>query len=86
MFSLKVEPGRLIVADRYGFRAIAKEVEDQPLEAVKFMEEDEQHAKLAVGPRSQYRTSDEFLDAIDEASRQYRQGARDYFKRSTTDE
>jgi len=79
VFGNKIRPGQLIHADKHGFLVIPEE--DQPglLEAARFMDSNECKTVIAAARASRGKTMEESLSDINEASKKFKQVAREKF-------
>lgn len=82
VFGRKVSPGDLIHADKHGFMVITPEEQPQLLEASKFMDTNECETVIAAARNSSGLTTEEILENLSKASRQFRDNARQKFARS----
>jgi regulator of RNase E activity RraA len=81
VFGRKVSPGDLIHADKHGFMVITPEEQPQLLEAAKFMDTNECETVIAAARNSSGLTTEEILDNLSTASRQFRDNAKQKFAR-----
>lgn len=82
VFGRKVSPGDLIHADKHGFMVITPEEQPQLLEASKFMDTNECETVIAAARNSSGLTTEEILENLSKASRQFRDNAQQKFARS----
>jgi regulator of RNase E activity RraA len=80
VFGCTVNPGQLIHADRHGFLVIPKEDEAGLLDAARFMDSNECDTMIAAARSGAGSTLDEYLEAIDAASKTFRQNTMNKFK------
>ena len=67
VFGRKVQPGRLIHADKHGFLVIPKEDEPRLLEAARFMDSNECRTWIAAARSTSGKTTEEILKSFDKA-------------------
>jgi 4-hydroxy-4-methyl-2-oxoglutarate aldolase len=79
-FGRKIQPGRLIHADKHGFLVVPREDEKHLLEASRFMDANECRTVIQAARDSQGSSSDQILERLGEASRQFRQAAKEKFQ------
>ena len=77
VFGSRVQPGRLIHADKHGFLTIPPEDEDRLLEAAKFMDDNECNTLIAAARKSQGKT--EILSELNNATVKFKQATREKF-------
>ncbi|TBL73942.1 RraA family protein [Paenibacillus thalictri] len=71
VFGTKIQPGQLIHADKHGFLVIPEEDQQQLLEAVRFMDTNECDSVIAAGRNVAGKTTEQVLQAMNEAGRQF---------------
>lgn len=79
VFGCTIKPGQLIHADKHGFLAIPEEDQARMLEASIFMDTNECDTLIQAARSSNGKTSDEALEAIEAAARQFGKNARAKF-------
>jgi len=77
VFGCRIKPGQLIHADKHGFLAIPECDEGHLLEAARFMDSNECQTLIAAARNSQGKTTEEILQAIDQAGKKFSQNARE---------
>ncbi|HVF10713.1 MAG TPA: RraA family protein [Abditibacteriaceae bacterium] len=81
VFGRRVEPGRLIHADKHGFLAIPPGDEPRLLEAARFMDANECQTVIAAARSCDGLTSEQALERIDEAGDAFGAATRAKFQR-----
>ena len=81
VFGRSVSPGDLIHADKHGFIVIRPDEQSAILEAAKFMDTNECETIIRAARETAGLTTDQILDQLAEASRQFGRNARDKFRR-----
>ncbi len=81
VFGRRIEPGRLIHADKHGFLAVPFGEEARLLEAARMMDSNECRTIIEAAKESVGKTPEEIVARLDEASARFRQNIRDYFNR-----
>ncbi|MFW5858261.1 MAG: RraA family protein [Planctomycetota bacterium] len=81
VFGRRVEPGRLIHADKHGFLVVPPEDEDGLLEAARFMDANECRTVIDAARSGAGQPADALLAAIDEAGARFAAAARERFGR-----
>jgi regulator of RNase E activity RraA len=81
VFGRKVQPGRLIHADKHGFLVVPPEDEARLLDAARFMDTNECETLITATRESAGRTVEETCAAIDAAGRRFDEAARARFGR-----
>ena len=76
-----MSPGDLIHADKHGFMVITPDEQPQLLEAAKFMDTNECETVIAAARNSSGLTTEEILENLSAASREFRENARQKFSR-----
>jgi len=79
VFGTRVEPGRLVHADKHGFLVIPEEDQDRLLDAAVFMDRNECDTVIAAARSSAGRTVNETLAAIDAAGAEFARATRAKF-------
>jgi len=79
VFGCQIQPGQLIHADKHGFLAIPECDEARLLEAARFMDSNECQTLIAAARNSQGKTTEEILQAIDEAGDKFSQNTKDKY-------
>jgi regulator of RNase E activity RraA len=82
VFGRRVEPGQLIHADKHGFLVIPPEDEPKLLEAARFMDTNETRTMIATARESAGLTTDDVLDRLDAAAREFVRATKERFPRS----
>ena len=81
VFGRKVQPGRLIHADKHGFLVVPPEDEARLLDAARFMDTNECETLITAAREAAGRTVEETCAAIDAAGRRFGEAARARFGR-----
>ncbi|HCO93325.1 MAG TPA: dimethylmenaquinone methyltransferase [Phycisphaerales bacterium] len=81
VFGCRIQPGQLIHADKHGFLAIPECDEGRLLQAARFMDSNECQTLIAAARNSQGKTTEEILQAIDQAAREFDQNTREKYTR-----
>ncbi len=81
VFGRKISPGQLIHADKHGFMAVTKEEEPQLLEASLFMDNNECNTVIAAARSCAGLSSDEAVEQINAAGREFGKATKERFKR-----
>lgn len=81
VFGQKISPGQLIHADKHGFLAVTPEEESQLLEASIFMDQNECNTVIAAARSCDGLTSQEAVDQINAAGREFGKATREKFSR-----
>ncbi len=81
VFGRKISPGQLIHADKHGFMAVSKEEESQLLEASVFMDNNECNTVIAAARSCAGLSSDEAVERINAAGREFREATKERFQR-----
>lgn len=81
VFGTRIRPGQLIHADKHGFLAIPEEDAPALLEAARFMDANECNTVIAAARESVGQTTEELLNAFEEAGAAFRKATRDQFGR-----
>lgn len=81
VFGRKIQPGQLIHADKHGFMVIPREDEKNLLEASRFMDSNECRTVIDAARSSQGASTDQILEQLAEASKRFRQAAKEKFER-----
>jgi regulator of RNase E activity RraA len=76
VFGCLIRPGQLIHADKHGFLAIPECDEGRLLQAARFMDSNECQTLIAAARNSQGKTTEEILQAIDQAAKEFNQNAK----------
>jgi regulator of RNase E activity RraA len=76
VFGCPIQPDQLIHADKHGFLAVPECDETRLLEAARFMDSNECRTLIAAARSSQGKTTEEILQAIDQAANQFGQNAK----------
>lgn len=71
VFGCRIQPGRLIHADKHGFLVIPECDQGRLLEAARFMDSNECKTLIAAARNSQGKTTEETLRAIDRAAKEF---------------
>jgi len=71
VFGCRIQPGQLIHADKHGFLAIPECDESRLLETARFMDSNECQTLIAAARNSQGKTTEEILQAIDRAGKEF---------------
>jgi regulator of RNase E activity RraA len=79
VFGCRIQPGQLIHADKHGFLAIPGSDLGRLLEAARFMDSNECKTLINAARNSQGKTTQEILEAIDQASREFNQNTREKY-------
>ena len=79
VFGCRIQPGQLIHADKHGFLAIPGNDLGRLLEAARFMDSNECKTLINAARNSQGKTTQEILEAIDQASREFNQNTREKY-------
>jgi 4-hydroxy-4-methyl-2-oxoglutarate aldolase len=79
VFGRKVLPGQLIHADKHGFLVIPDEDLDKLLEAARFMDSNECKTMIHVARNSWGKSTDEILEAFNNATETFKNAAREKF-------
>jgi regulator of RNase E activity RraA len=79
VFGRKVQPGRLIHADKHGFMVIPPEDESRLLEAARFMDTNECQTVIAAARDTLGKSPTEILEQMETARLAFGQAARDKF-------
>lgn len=82
VFGRIVAPGDLIHADKHGFIVITAEEQGSLLDAAKFMDQNECQTVIQAARSTTGLTTEEILENLGAASRQFAQNARQKFQRS----
>ncbi|MHC4203549.1 MAG: RraA family protein [Planctomycetota bacterium] len=77
VFGCRVQPGLLIHADKHGFLAIPESDEGRLLQAARFMDSNECQTLIAAARNSQGKTTEEILQAIEQAGKKFSQNVRE---------
>lgn len=80
VFGCKVRPGQLIHADKHGFLVVPEEDQERLYDAACFMDANECNTVIRAARESSGKTTDEILNQIDEASREFKQAAVERFR------
>lgn len=81
VFGRTIQPGQLIHADKHGFLAIPPGEESGLLDAAAFMDSNECQTVIAAARAAAGRTTEETLQAMDVAAREFGAAARERFGR-----
>jgi len=81
VFGRKIAPGDLIHADKHGFIIITPEEQPHLLEAARFMDSNECNTVIAAARNTSGLTTEEILENLGNASRQFGKNAREKFAR-----
>ena len=81
VFGRKISPGDLIHADKHGFIVITPEEQPRLLEAARFMDSNECETVIAAARNTTGLTTEEILENLSTASRQFGKNTRDRFAR-----
>lgn len=81
VFGCTVRPGQLIHADKHGFLVIPEEDEQGLLEAATFMDRNECNTMIACARASSGQSTDQMLEAFDQASEAFRNAVTEKFGR-----
>ena len=81
VFGRKIAPGDLIHADKHGFIVITPEEQPRLLEAARFMDSNECETVIAAARNTTGLTTEEILENLSTASRQFGKNTRDRFAR-----
>ena len=81
VFGRKISPGDLIHADKHGFIVITPEEQPLLLEAARFMDSNECDTVIAAARNTTGLTTEEILENLSTASRQFGKNTRDRFAR-----
>ena len=81
VFGRKIAPGDLIHADKHGFIVITPEEQPRLLEAARFMDSNECDTVIAAARNTTGLTTEEILENLSTASRQFGKNTRDRFAR-----
>ena len=81
VFGRKIAPGDLIHADKHGFIVITPEEQPRLLEAARFMDSNECDTVIAAARNTTGLTTEEILENLSAASRQFGKNTRDRFAR-----
>jgi 4-hydroxy-4-methyl-2-oxoglutarate aldolase len=81
VFGRRIEPGRLIHADKHGFLVIPEEDEDALLDAARFMDSNECSTVIPAARSSSGKDKKAILEALAEAGRRFSERAREHFRR-----
>ena len=79
VFGCPVQPGQLIHADKHGFLVIPEDDEPGLLDAVRFMDANECRTLIPAARNTVGKTTDEILQAMDEAGKAFGTAARQQF-------
>ena len=79
VYGCPVQPGQLIHADKHGFVTIPEDDEPGLLEAARFMDSNECRTVIAAARSSQGKTTEEILQAIDQAGQEFSLNAKKQF-------
>ena len=79
VFGCRIQPGKLIHADKHGFLAIPDCDEGRLLQAARFMDSNECKTSIAAARNWQGKTTEEILKVIDEAARKFNQNTREKY-------
>jgi len=79
VFGRSIRPGQLIHADKHGFLAIPEADEDRLLDAARFMDSNECRTVISASRSSAGKRKEEILEALAEASAQFKANVRDKF-------
>jgi 4-hydroxy-4-methyl-2-oxoglutarate aldolase len=79
VFGRKIKPGQLIHADKHGFLAIPDEDVDLLLDAAVFMDSNECNTIIAAARNASGKTSDQILEDLNEASKQFSNAVKEKF-------
>ena len=79
VFGCPIRPGQLIHADKHGFLAIPESDQGRLLEAARFMDTNECQTLIATARNSQGKTTNEILEAIDQAGKEFTQNAKEKY-------
>jgi len=81
VFGRYVKPGQLIHADKHGFLVIPEEDEAELLEAAVFMDTNECSTMIPAARTTSGLSTDEILETLNEACRQFGQNSKNKFNR-----
>lgn len=81
VFGTRIKPGQLIHADKHGFLAVPEDEEAGLLDAARFMDANECNTVIPAARGAAGRSSDELLDAINEAGAAFGAAAKKQFSR-----
>jgi regulator of RNase E activity RraA len=81
VFGRRIKPGQLIHADKHGFLAIPDEDQEDLLEAARFMDSNECNTVIAAARSASGKSTRRILAELDEAVAQFRQAAREKFRK-----
>ena len=81
VFGRKIAPGDLIHADKHGFIVVTPEEQPRLLEAARFMDSNECDTVIAAARNTTGLTTEEILENLSTASRQFGKNTRDRFAR-----
>lgn len=79
VFARKVQPGRLIHADKHGFLAVPREDEERLLAAARFMDSSECRTLISAARGAAGKTTGELLSELDAAAAAFRRAVRQRF-------
>jgi len=79
VFGCRIQPGQLIHADEHGFLAIPECDEGHVLEAARFMDSNECQTLIAAARNSQGKTTEEILQGIDQAAKEFDQNSKEKY-------
>lgn len=82
VFGTKIKPGQLIHADKHGFLAVPREDESRLLDAAQFMDANECLTVIPAARDSSGRSTEEILDRLAQAGREFGDAARAKFQRA----
>jgi regulator of RNase E activity RraA len=71
VFGRRVEPGRLVHADKHGFLVVPEQDEDRLLDAARFMDSNECQTVIAAARSSHGKTAAAILQSMDQAAAQF---------------
>lgn len=81
VFGCLIQPGQLIHADKHGFLAIPEDEQDKLLEAALFMDGNECDTVIASARNTTGLSSDQILDSMRQAGKDFSQSALNHFGR-----
>jgi 4-hydroxy-4-methyl-2-oxoglutarate aldolase len=79
VFGCRIQPGRLIHADKHGFLAIPECDEGRLLQAARLMDSNECKTLIAAARNSQGKTTEEILQSIDQAEKEFNHNTREKY-------
>ncbi|HZJ44580.1 MAG TPA: hypothetical protein VFD63_12470, partial [Pyrinomonadaceae bacterium] len=82
VFGQRIEPGRLVHADKHGFLAITPEEAPQVLEAARFMDANECKTVIAAARNCAGLTTADCLQKLDEAATEFGRAAEERFRKA----